>query len=533
MLTLEETISLIQKQLPEYDRKAIMEMVEAKRQELGPEVVNEESAALIVARELGVDLQQVSSHARQRIEDITEETRNVTLTAKVVQVGTVRKFARKDGGEGQVASITVGDETGQIRVALWDDQTKYLEENGIEAGNVIQIRGAYVRKGLRNALELNVGKMGGIRILEDYELEDLEIPVGETQSIQISELREGMYDLTLTVKVERVFRLSTFTRKTDGSEGRVLSMVVGDETGTTRMVFWDEMADAASEIEEGEVIQLSGAMTRSGRNEGEIEVHATRSSALERNLKADISVTSVKPVFQPAEPLGRRSISDMEVGMRDVDLEGKVYKIFPPNQFEKDGKPGQVQNIIIADESGKSVRAAFWHDDVEKIKDLNEGDVIRVRHGYVKKGYRDDIEFGVGQNAEIEINPKGSKLAKLKLEGVRISPAGSGQRITIGDIDESSEGKTLEVCGIVVAIGQTSPVYPACPTCRKKVELVDGKHTCKECGQVDPEYRMLYKITIDDGSGAIRATLFGESGEELLGLTAEDAHKMIVESKNE
>jgi replication factor A1 len=299
------------------------------------------------------------------------------------------------------------------------------------------------------------------------------------------------------------------------------------------MVFWDDLADTASEIEDGEVIRLTGGMTRAGRNDGEIEVHASRSSTLERKIKADIIVKSDRAEVAPAEPLGRVTIADMKVGMRDVDIEGKVYRIFPPNQFEKDGKPGQVQNIIIADESEKSVRAAFWHDDVEKIKDLKEGDVIRVLHGYVKKGYRDDIEFGVGQRAEIKINPKGSKLKSLKIEKIKFTPTSSGQRTMIADIDDGTEGKTIEVCGIVVAMGQVSPVYPACPTCRKKVESANGKHTCKECGDVDPEYRMLYKITVDDGSGTIRATLFGEAGEELLGMTAQEAQDMISKSKND
>ena len=80
-------------------------MIEEKRQELGPEVINDESAAMIVARELGVDLHQISPAARQKIEDITETTRNVSITARVDNIGGVRTFSRKDGGgDGKVAS---------------------------------------------------------------------------------------------------------------------------------------------------------------------------------------------------------------------------------------------------------------------------------------------------------------------------------------------------------------------------------------------------------------------------------------------
>ncbi len=659
MLTLEETIELIRKHLPEYDRKAIMDMVNEKRQELGPEVVNEESAAMIVARELGIDLQQVSARSRQKIEDISETDRNVVLTAKVLNIGTVRTFARKDGGEGKVTSITIADETGQIRVALWDEMTRAVSEGAVSVGDVIQIRGAYVRKGLKDKLELNLGRTGGIKIFEEHEIEDLDIEIGEPKSHSISNLAEDMYDLTLTVKVERKFRLSTFTRQNDGTEGKVLSMIVGEDTGTTKLVFWDELAELADEIGEGEVIRVAGVSTKAGRNEGEIEVHLNRSSRVERNLKVKIDVAedtsftssteplgrkeikdmkvgmkdvdieakvirifpvneferdgesgqvqniivadesdkSVRMAFwhedvdkikklkegdvirvkhgyvkkgyrddiefgvgrnaeieinpkgsklasldvdaissstsASGEPQGRKKIDDMEVGMRDVDIEGKVYRIFPVNQFEREGEPGRVQNLIIADESGKTIRVAFWNEDVDKIADLSEGDVIRVTHGYIKKGYKGDIEFGVGRNSEIEVNPKGSKLSDLKIEGERFTPVVAGQRTLIADIDESSEGETLEVCGIIVAVGQNSPVYPACPECRKKVEFGDDSFVCKEHGSVEPEYRMLYKITIDDGSGPIRATLFGKAGEELLGMTAAEAQALIDKSKND
>ncbi|MFW9979461.1 MAG: OB-fold nucleic acid binding domain-containing protein [Candidatus Thorarchaeota archaeon] len=657
MLTLEETIELIRKHLPEYDRKAIMEMVNERRQELGPEVVNEESAAMLVARELGIDLQQVTARSRQKIEDVSETDRSVSLTAKVVRIGTISSFSKKDGGDGKVTSITIADETGQIRVALWDEMTRVVSEGAISIGDIIQIRGAYVKKGIRDKLELNLGRNGGIKIFEKDEIEDLDIDVGEVKATPINELGEDMYELTLTVKVERKFKLSTFTRKSDGTEGKVLSMIVGDDTGTTRLVFWDEHADLADEMKEGEVIRVSGAMTKTGRNEGEIEVHLNRNSTIERNLKIKIEVTEERSTAPPAESLGRLTIKDMKVGMRDVDIEakvlkifpvnefdrdgetgqvqnivvadesgksvrvafwhedvekikklsegdvirvkhgyvkkgyrddiefgvgrnaeieinpkgsklasmdikatesgtsaepqgrmkiedmtvgmrdvdieGKVYKIFPPNQFERDGEPGKVQNIIIADESGKTIRAAFWNDDVDEIKDLSEGDVIRVTHGYIKKGYRDDIEFGVGKSSKIEVNPKGSKLKDLKIEGERYTPVVVGQRTLISDIDEDSEGSTLEVCGIIVAVGQNSPVYPACPECRKKVEFGEDSFVCKEHGNVEPEYRMLYKITIDDGSGPIRATLFGKAGEELLGMTAEEAQKLIDKSKND
>ncbi len=530
MLTLEETIELILKSLPEYQRQDILKMIDEKRQELGPEVVNEESAAMIVARELGIDLQQISAKARLRVEDIDEDTRTVALTGKVVSIGPVRTFTRKgEGGEGKVASIAIADETGQIRVALWDDITRVISEEDVKLGDVIQIRGGYVRKGLGDALEINLGRQGGIKVLDEYDLEDLDIRIEDRETAKIADLQEKVYDVAIVAKIQRIFGVSTFTRQRDETEGKVLSMIVADETGSTRLVFWDKDAEDMQDAKEGEVIKVTGAYTKAGRY-GDVEVHAGRSSQIERNLKIEIEAVEETSGREAAEPLGKKNISELTSEMRDVDIVGKVAKIFPVTNFEKDGREGKVQNIVVADESG-SIRLTFWNDDVDRIEELSEGDIIEVKHGYVKRGFRDALEFTAGRSAEIKINPKGTKLEQLDLSEISMQPRAVAGRVMIAEIDDETAGKSVEVCGVVVGISQTSPVYPACPSCRKKAEEKDGKFTCAACGPVKkPDYRMLYKITLDDGSGSIRATLFGKAGEDLLQMSAADAQKLIEKS---
>ena len=652
MLTLEETIELILKHT-EYQRDEVLKMIEEKREELGPEVVNEESAAMIIARELGIDLQQVSAKARIRIEDITESTGRVPLTARVVSRNPVRTFTRKDGGEGKVASLFVADETGEIRVTLWDEITRVVDEDIVKIGDVIQLRGGYVKKGLGDALEINMGRMSGIKILDEYEVEDLGIDFGETPSSKIGELKEEkMYNISIIAKVQKVFPLSTFTKE-DGTEGKVLRLIGADETGETGCVFWDKDAEEMENAKEGEVFKLHGAYTRRGRY-GNIEIHAGRSAQIERELKVKIDAVK-STVGTASSPVGKKEIADITLEMRDVDVEGKVVQIFPVNTFDRDGKEGRVQNIIIADASaqirltfwnedvdkikdlkvddiigvqhvyakegyrggveihmGRSadltinpkgsklkklkvsavsaavpdpigkkelgeisvdmrdvdvegkvvrvfpvntfekddgkgrvqnvviadesaqIRLTFWNEDVDKIKTLKEGDVIMVTHAYAKEGFRGGVEVHVGRRAEIEINPKGSRLEQLELTDLSLQPKTQpAGRVLIGDIDEGSEGKSVEVYGIVVGISQKSPIYPACPSCRKKVEEAEGRFTCAVCGDVkEPEYRMLYKVTVDDGSGSIRTTLFGEAGEALLQMTAMEARELIKSSGN-
>jgi replication factor A1 len=532
LLTLEETIELILKHRSDYERKDILTMIEEKREELGREVINDESAAMIVARELGVDLHQISPKARQRIEDITEATRSIALTAKIINIGIVRTFSRKDGGgEGKVASIMVSDETGSIRVVLWDDLTNAVSEDIISVDDVIQVRGAYVKKGLGDALELNLGRMGQVRVLEDYEIEDLGIDFTDssTGDQKISDLKDGLFNVSLKVKVQRVFRLSTFTRQKDDSEGKVLSIVGADENGTVRLVFWDDKASEMENADEGEVILLRGVNTRLNRDGTEVEVHIGRAASIERDLKEKIEAIETVQSGGGSEPLGMKGLTDLTTGMWDVDIEGKVVTVYDEKAFTtKDGRDGRVRNVLLADESG-STRVTFWNEDVDKIEKIKDGDVLKILHGYVKEGFRGGVEFHVGRKAEIHINPKGSKLKKLDVSQVSLQPMTKASRVLIGDIGDNTEGTSVEICGIVVNLSQTmAPIYQACPSCSKKLEETDDGYVCKSCGKTDkPEPRMLYKITVDDGSGSIRVTLFGKVGEELLQMTAEEANEMI------
>jgi replication factor A1 len=534
MLTLEETIERILKNRTDLERKDISKMIKDKREELGPEVINDESAAMIVARELGVDLHQMSA-SRMKIEDLDETTRNVAIKARVNHIGGVRTFTKKDGGgEGKVASIRVSDDSGSIRVVLWDDLTRIIEEDLISIDELIEVRGGFMRKGLGDSLEISMGRMGNIRPLDEHEIEELGKDFGSSSSddMKITDLAEGQFGISLKAKIQRVFKLSTFTRQRDGSEGKVLSMIGADETGSVRLVFWDDSATQMEDAEQDEVIRLRNVNVRPNRDGSDIEVHVGRTATIERGLEEQIDAVASGPAGGGSEPLGMKAIADLETGMWDVDIEGKVVTAYDVTTFTtKDNKEGRVRNLILADESGKT-RVTFWNDDVEKIEDIKEEDIIRILHGYVKEGYRGGVEFQVGRKADIKINPKGSKLKKLDVSQISLQPLTKAARVPIGDIDDNHQDKNVEICGIVVNLSQSiSPIYQACPSCNKKLEEADGGFVCKSCGRVDnPEPRMLYKITVDDGSGSIRVTLFGKVGEELLDMTAVEADEIIKKS---
>ena len=69
-----------------------------------------------------------------------------------------------------------------------------------------------------------------------------------------------------------------FDRK-DGEKGWVATLLVGDETGTTRVVLWDEKAGAAGNISIGDVLEVIGR--HPGKSTTEIYALALRRASCE------------------------------------------------------------------------------------------------------------------------------------------------------------------------------------------------------------------------------------------------------------
>src|SRR5659263_670668 len=96
----------------------------------------------------------------QKINEIKAGMTGLNVLGKVLDLGKVRTFSRKDGNSGKVANITIGDDTGKIRVTLWDAKA---ENPGVKVGEIVEVMNAYARENsFSNSTELQLGSGGGI-----------------------------------------------------------------------------------------------------------------------------------------------------------------------------------------------------------------------------------------------------------------------------------------------------------------------------------------------------------------------------------
>ena len=79
-----------------------------------------------------------------KISGLTARSSLFSFFGKVIEKSEPKEFDRKDGEKGLVAYLLAGDETGEIRVVLWDEKALALQE--IECGDVLEIIGRHSGK---------------------------------------------------------------------------------------------------------------------------------------------------------------------------------------------------------------------------------------------------------------------------------------------------------------------------------------------------------------------------------------------------
>ena len=90
-----------------------------------------------------------------RIKDLRAGMKEVNLKAKVVEVAKPTLVFTRFGNYASVANALIEDETGTIKLCLWNDQI-----NSISAGDTVQIENARVSM-FRGERQLRIGKSAG------------------------------------------------------------------------------------------------------------------------------------------------------------------------------------------------------------------------------------------------------------------------------------------------------------------------------------------------------------------------------------
>lgn len=407
---------------------------------------DEEMAAVLVANELGFsDVGRDSI----KIENITPESGPVNFIARIISVFDVKEFTRNDGTIGRVGNLIVGDETGKVKLTLWDNMADLIKTEKVKVGQTIQVSG-FAKQGY-SGVEVNIGNNG---VLTESE-EEVDVV---SSSQKIKDIKDGMGDINLTGKVLEVSEVRTFQRK-DGNSGMVGNMLIGDETGTLRVTLWDEKTDFLNQIEYGDTVELVNAYARENAFTQKVELQIGNRSIIRKSEKK----IEYEEEFTP--------IANIKADMNNINVSGRILDISEIRTFEKkDGSVGRVGNVLLGDSTGK-IRLTIWDEKTDFLEEIDFDETVEVLNAYSRENtFSQQIELSLGARGIIQRSEKTVDY-----------------REKFTDIADIIPGESYSIQGKVSEIGEL-----------REFEKEDGT------GNV------VANLQLKDETGSIRLTLWGE-----------------------
>nr|MDO8134329.1 OB-fold nucleic acid binding domain-containing protein [Candidatus Njordarchaeum guaymaensis] len=524
-MTLEEIINKIVEEKG-LSRKQVFDLIEKKKITLSW-MISDEGAADIIAKELGVEALPgfEGEDLSLTIGDLVAGMSNVTITGRIAKVKPLREFVDKSGNKGIVTNLTLVDKSGDINVVLWGEPAKHIQDSRANEGDIIRIRNGYVREDLGGRVELHVGKRGHLEI-NPSDIREIDFPKHSTKTMKIRDLTADINEADITGIVQEVYGVKVVQTK-DGREAKLSSLILADETGEkVRVVFWNDRTSLMENVRNGYVLEVTSGRVRANRN-GEIEVHVNPSATVKVN----------PPNARNGAPATRDVCEGSQIIHRSTHpSEGLIAEEPKFREFARsNGETGKILSFILSDKAS-SIRVVAWGENAERLRRLKKGDFIRIKEGNFKRGIKGELEIHIKDLGSLEVRNKrddgSSTNGSLKNTSLEVQQA--QDKIPRKRICELRDGESAEIRGMITRVQSKTPVYRACPKCFRKVSRQEGEWLCPKDGSIDePTMRVLYSLTLDDGTGTIPCTLSGKLGEELLETRIDDMLPSIDDEAGE
>lgn len=500
------------------DRKEFDLKIQEKVDEFGG-LLSEEGAALIVATDLGVDLQIERPHDFLHIKDLVVGMGDIWLCARVTCISTIKEFERKSG-TGKVANIDVMDTTGSTRIVLWDE----LADSSLQLnkGDIVEVQGGYVKAGYREGVEIHLSPSRRGKLRKNPE-SGKDLPECSTSCVSICDLEEEMADVDVVGRVKQLYSIREFQR--NGGTGKVANLAIVDDTGEITLCLWNDKADIATEVRRGDIIAVEDGYTKMGYNG--LELHSGWRGRIIVN--PDVTLKELPTVE-------RVSLIDVEPG-QSCDIAGIVSDMGEKRSFVKsDGSPGYLASFTVQDETAE-IRVVLWNEKADEIDRLVKGIPIAIDNAFVKEGMN-GVEVHVSSLGHISIEEQFTPVQKIctleegpvdlvarYYQGELIDESG---RIPLSLTDPVEDGQLIRVKGTFadeIAVKSVEPVSDEFPSLesllhpvRKEIAAVVPEDFVEVCGlarKVIP-CEGYQRITLDDGTAELIGVVWGDvdEGEE-------------------
>ncbi len=404
------------------------------------------------------------------------------LSADAYQVNTVGiiqaeprhyTFAKEDR-TGSVLRTVIADESGTVPLVAWNERAEELRE--IKRGEVIQILNARTKLDNNGRPELHVESRSQIEILQtppDY----LRMPIAKAYKIADITNQLGSVDLSVVVLVKGSVQE---VKRATGEAVKVARFVVADETGIVSLSLWDDKAELANQLSEGDTISLRGVAIR--ERLGEISLNLGRSGELQTSAtKVQARHATMLNSIQNAKGLlmVEGSVSDQPVARQVVTDKGETVNL---------------ASFTLRDETG-STKATFWRDQVDSVTKLRTGMRVRLTGLRVRAGLGGELEL--------------SSIPVTKIEAVDRPATERPAWEDIRHVISLEPGLTTWVKGVILELLEEPKVLALCETCNSSLKVSNNNFSCETCKSTKTgKFTFAARFKIDDGTGVTEVAIF-------------------------
>ncbi len=211
----------------------------------------------------------------------------------------------------------------------------------------------------------------------------------QRDKLKIKEIYAGMRGITTKGRVVRKFETRQFAK--GERTGQVRSLILGDDTGTIRVVFWNDQVNVLDKVQDGDVLLLKDVYAKENNNDREI--HVGERTELLINPDGETVENVRENSYQ------RQKISELQDGQDNREIMGTVVQVFDPRFFsvcpecnsrvlEPEGQcstHGKVQPAMsyvlncVLDDGSSTIRGVFWKNQTNHLLSKGETEMNQYR----------------------------------------------------------------------------------------------------------------------------------------------------------
>lgn len=224
----------------------------------------------------------------------------------------------------------------------------------------------------------------GVKILEEAQ-----------GRLPVNKILAGMRSVEFVGKVQRVFDLKKFDK--GARKGQVRSFVAGDETGTIRIVLWNDQIEKIQALKEGDIVHIENSYVK--ENNSQKEMHLNDRSKIEINLPGE----NIGEVKETKIERKRKKIEALQENETNIEILGTIVQAFEPRYFEvcpycnKRSRMSPGGDSFICEEHGKispkysyvlnaviddgsaNIRTVFFKNQADNLTGKNEQDFLIMK----------------------------------------------------------------------------------------------------------------------------------------------------------